>query len=105
MIRYMFQIFIQSCLELWFAHTSSMVASFHHSFNTCGNFSKLHYALILFAFPGLWAMTLLYIKPISRYFLYITIPLFNFQLISATEINILTKEIMPMIRKNRSSRP
>jgi hypothetical protein len=41
--------------KLWFAHTSSMVASVHHSFNTCSNFSKLHYALILFAFPRLWA--------------------------------------------------
>jgi hypothetical protein len=41
-------------LQVWF-----MVASFHHSFNTCGNFSKLQNALILFAFRRLWATTLL----------------------------------------------
>jgi hypothetical protein len=46
-----------------------------------------------------------YIKSKSRSFLYLIILLFNFKLISANEINILTKEIMPMIRKNRSSRP
>jgi hypothetical protein len=46
-----------------------------------------------------------YIKYKSKSFLYLIILLFNFKLISTNEINILIKEIMPMIRKNRSSRP
>jgi hypothetical protein len=44
----------------------------------------------------------LYIKPKSRYILYLTILVFNFKLVSTSEINIHTKEIMPMIRKKIS---
>jgi hypothetical protein len=57
--------------------------------------------LILFSFPRIWAITIPctyeYIKPKYRSFLYFTILVFYFKLISANEIYIHTKEIVPMI--------